>query len=164
MTNTSFDEFCANLDNKSRHQQLLDIKRSEERKKLNRGFIQVYETTMLMLDEVIDKNKIAARIFCILSAHMPKNNMVSVKRELLAKFLGVSTTTVSAAIKYLINIKLIKAFKEGRSNNYCVNAAAAWTADAISKEYAKFNTHLYLSPELLQKLNALHERWCKVIS
>ena len=164
MANPSFDEFCANLDNKSRHQQLLDMKRSEERKKLNKSFVQVYETTMLMLGDVIDKNKIAARIFCILSAHMSKNNTVSVKRELLARFLGVSTTTVSAAIKYLIDIKLIKAFKEGRSNNYCVNAAAAWTSDAVSKQYAKFNKQLYLSPELLQRLNTLHERWCKVLS
>lgn len=163
MTN-SFEEFCANADMKSRHQQLLEIKQSEERKKLNKDFIQIYDNAMLLLSDVIAENKLAARIFCILSSHMPKNNIVSVNRDLLAKFFHVIPTMISKAIKFLIDCNLVKVFKQGRSNTYCINAAAAWTSDANSKQYAKFNSTIYLNPDLIKRLNILHETWVKVLS
>lgn len=117
-----------------------------EEKTLNDNFIQFYIDNLSLIGEIASKNPTAIKVLMFLTKYMDKKNALIVSQTTMSDVLDVHRNTISNAVNYLVEQKIIRVFKSGSTNIYTVNSEIAWRDDADNKKYAHFTAKVYISP------------------
>ncbi len=116
-----------------------------EVKRVNTGFVQLYEDHIPLLLEMLQENRTAGNLFIWLLKHMDHRNALVVSQLALAQAFGVTDRSIRTAVAYLKEKKAVTILKSGSANIYAVNAQIAWKSDANGKKYALFDAAVYIS-------------------
>lgn len=109
-------------------------------------FFQFYKDNFGAIQELLEKNWLASRIFFFFIENMDYyNNSVIVSYQVLEEIYGFSRPTINRAIKYLKDNKYIDIVKSGNMNVYLVNATLVWQREQNQIKYAKFNAKVIIS-------------------
>lgn len=133
------------LDMRARQQQLAEIDRNEENARKNRDFSQQNNSASPVLAKLGIKNVLALPVYHVLVHLANHNNEVILTREAIADFLEVSKTSISGAIKTLMEHDIIMIKAVGKTRVYCINAEVMWKSYATRKQYATLVKRVSLS-------------------
>lgn len=128
----------------SHEKEIIDLQTGEVRK-VNSGFVQLYEDHIPLILEMLQKNRTAGQLFIWLLKHMDNRNALVVSQIALAEAFGVTDRSIRTAVAYLKEVKALTILKSGSANIYAVNAQIAWKSDANGKTFALFDAAVYVS-------------------
>jgi Fe2+ or Zn2+ uptake regulation protein len=116
--------------------------RTDELRRENRGFVQVYPQGWARLRSLIADNPPAARVYSILAEHIdPSAGAVVVSQAVLAEMTQSSERTVRRHTQYLEERgALVRIRVSGSVYAYCLNPAEVWRAWDSQKDMAAFVT------------------------
>lgn len=125
----------------------------------NKSFIQEYDNAMLYINQLIEENATAYRVFNLLAHKCNSNNTILITYGEIAKIIGKSEDTVKRAIKALKQYNFLTSFKISRENIYFLNPYIVFNSKATYKSklyhtYQKYSAHNTVDPQIeLTKIN-----------
>ena len=128
---------------------------ANERAKKNHDFVQLQRATTDVLSLLGAKHGLALAIFVFMIGRMQRDNSIAVSRDSLAHFLQVGKSSVSNAMKILVEHNIISTKKIGRSNVYLLNAYVTWSTHNNLKYCAGFKKTVFLDPSDQARLNEI---------
>lgn len=109
-------------------------------RRANKDFTQVTQAGWEKLDEIVQKDKNAARLFAFFCKHMGPDGAVTASRTTIAEALEITERTVTRYVKTLVELNALVVLKVGTANVYCLNPEQVWKSFNNAKPYAAFNT------------------------
>ena len=120
-------------------------KKKEDRKSPYGDFIQLNNTRMGSLIDLVDKNPQAMKVLLFIMQNMDGYNALVCSYAVLEERFGISHATVWRHIKYLKEHGYIYAQKTGSSNVYILSPELAWRSRGSNIKYCKFPANVILS-------------------
>lgn len=109
-------------------------------RRANRDFTQVTPQGWDKLDEIVQKDPSAARLFAFFCKNMGPDGAVTASRSTLAEALNTTERTITRYVKALSELDALIVLKVGTANVYCLNPEQVWKSFNNAKPYAAFNT------------------------
>ncbi|MBC6613209.1 helix-turn-helix domain-containing protein [Hymenobacter sp. BT507] len=101
-------------------------------------FYQMYQDTLPVLRIMVAENPTALQLLLFLIEKSTKANVCVANQAQLSKGLGKHRNTVSKAVQYLKENKLIRVDKLGTTNQYVLNARVVWQGASNQRHQAPF--------------------------
>lgn len=119
--------------------------RTQEERKKNHNFIQVYRDNMAELRWLMSNHTFASSLFFFILEHMDNRNALACSYSVFEDYFGKSRSTVYRAIKLLEENGFLTVLKMGTSNVYVVNEDLAWSDSNDKKKFAKYDGKILVS-------------------
>lgn len=111
----------------------------------NTNFVQFYKDNLDLLDTIASERPAALRILFWITKLMDDKNALATSQSAICEALGLHRNTVTQAVNYLKDKKVIQVLKMGTAYVYAVNNQIVWQDLAGSKPFALFSAKIYLS-------------------
>lgn len=123
----------------------------EKKKSHFTNFAQLNLDQSHALIQLTRKSSRAAEIFLFLVQNMDNYNALICSYKVFAAALGMSTATVTRAIKVLKDSGFIDIKKTGTGNIYLINKEIVWKSWETSYKYAEFGAKVLISESEQEK-------------
>lgn len=111
----------------------------------NANFVQFYKDNLDLLDQIASERPAALRILFWITKLMDDKNALATSQSAICEALDMHRNTVTQAVNYLKENKVIAVLKMGTAYVYAVNNQIVWQDVADSKPFALFSAQIYLS-------------------
>ncbi len=142
----SFEERQRQLDEEERKEQ------EKARKSPFTRFYQVNKDTSIYLRKIAKESPKALEVLFFVFDHMDKYNAVVCSYKVLQEALGISSATITRAVKYLKDNGFISVYKTGTSNVYIANPNLVWNSWGNNVKYCEFPANIILSAAEQEKV------------
>lgn len=133
-------------------QRQLDEEETQEQEKIKRekqspytDFYQVNRENSIALRGLLKESPTALQILFFLFDHMDKYNAVVCSYKVLQEALGISSATVTRAVRQLKDKGFIYVYKTGTANVYVTNPKLVWNSWGTNLKYCEFPVNIVLS-------------------
>lgn len=138
----TFEQRQAELD---AMQEKENVARERERKSPFSNFAQLNLDQTHALIQLTRKSPRAAEIFLFIVQTMDNCNALVCSYKVFEEALGMSSATVTRAIKVLKNSKFIDIKKTGTGNIYLINKELVWKSWGTNYKYAEFGAKVIIA-------------------
>lgn len=124
-----------------------DLKEKEEAEaaaKKNYNFVQVQKSALKDMRGLAARSPKAMQLLLTLVEKMNRENAIMISKKTLEQITGMSSASVTRAIKLLKEERWVQIIKVGTSNVYRVNSLAFWQA-AKDQRYTSFRATIVAS-------------------
>ncbi len=121
------------------------ISESEQRRKTNKDFVQVYRKHIADIANLGRIDPLALAIWLWIVERMGSDNALVCSMTPIVEHFKKSRQTVSKKISFLKKSRYLDIFKSGTTNIYVINAELAWTTNAERRTHAEFRASVVLS-------------------
>lgn len=122
------------------------VKPAKQIRKDPADFVQLTRGYLRDMREMVSKSPAAFKTLLLLTERMNKTNAVIISQATIAQILGMSRTTVNAAVKKLEADAWLQVVKLGQVNGYVLNSKVVWR-DRGGKRYASFYAEVIASED-----------------
>jgi predicted urease superfamily metal-dependent hydrolase len=111
----------------------------------NANFIQLYKDNIQLISQMAAERPAALRIFLWIAQLMDDKNALATSQTAISEALNLHRNTVTQAIAYLKEKKVMAILKTGSSHVYVLNNEIVWQDLSEAKKYALFTAKIYLA-------------------
>lgn len=111
----------------------------------NANFIQFYKDNLELLDQIAAERPAALRILFWITKLMDEKNALATSQSAICEALSMHRNTVTQAVNYLKENRVLAVLKMGTAYVYAVNNEIVWQDVAGTKSFALFSAKIYLS-------------------
>jgi len=126
-------------------QQIIKENEQIEKDKKNKNFVMDFRDSMPVRRALHKQDKNALVIFDFFKFKMDYQNYIQCSSKILEEYFGFSKSTITLAIKALVDHKFVKILKSGNSNVYCINADICWSSWSNQKTYAELDVKVIVA-------------------
>ena len=127
--------------------------------RMKRTFLQLEKSSLTAHRNLIRKSPVGAEILSLIWEHMDEDNSLVASQATIAEILGVNQSTVSRAVKVLIDGQWVQRIRIGGAYAFVINSAVVWQKARNQKMYARFKATVLASAteqtEAIKKLSEL---------
>lgn len=112
---------------------------------VNSHFVQLTRDESVDIGQLILEDHVAGVLLHLMLKHMGKNNVVVMSSQVMQEATGKSRTTITRAVKKLLDERWVQAIRIGSARGFAVNEKVAWTDRADKRRHAVFSATVVAS-------------------